>query len=159
MKDKKLPLVSLLSTILIGGYTIVLLCVGIVTIFLGRYAGGLVTCRHEPDSKLRWKRRLYKRLSYASRISFSVTRGNDRHCSVFAGSRDVSVVFAFPDPFDIFHRNVEKKENKSGRLCENNYFLYSFDSFLAAASKCTDNPAADNSSNYGTDRVDKEKRN
>lgn len=116
-------------------------------------------CRHEPDSKLRWKRRLYKRLSYASRISFSVTRGNDRHCSVFAGSRDVSVVFAFPDPFDIFHRNVEKKENKSGRLCENNYFLYSFDSFLAAASKCTDNPAADNSSNYGTDRVDKEKRN
>ena len=43
MKDKKLPLVSLLSTILIGGYTIVLLCVGIVTIFLGRYAGGLIT--------------------------------------------------------------------------------------------------------------------
>lgn len=43
MKDKKLPLVSLLSTILIGGYMIVLLCVGIVTIFLGRYAGGLIT--------------------------------------------------------------------------------------------------------------------
>ena len=132
MKDKKLPLVSLLSTILIGGYTIVLLCVGIVTIFLGRYAGGLITAGMNLTAN---------------------SVGNGDYISGYL------VVFAFPDPFDIFHRNVEKKENKSGRLCENNYFLYSFDSFLAAASKCTDNPAADNSSNYGTDRVDKEKRN
>lgn len=43
MKDKKLPLESLLSTILIGGYTIFLLCVGIGIIFLGRYAGKIVT--------------------------------------------------------------------------------------------------------------------
>lgn len=43
MKDKKLPLESLLSTILIGGYTIILLCVGIGIIFLVRYAGKIAT--------------------------------------------------------------------------------------------------------------------
>ena len=39
MNDKKIPLGSLISTILIGIYTIFLLCAGIESIFFGRYAG------------------------------------------------------------------------------------------------------------------------
>lgn len=43
MNDKKIPLGSLVSTILIGVYTIFLLCAGIGLIFLGRYAGEITT--------------------------------------------------------------------------------------------------------------------
>ena len=39
MNDKKIPRGSLISTILIGIYTIFLLCAGIGSTFLGRYAG------------------------------------------------------------------------------------------------------------------------
>lgn len=39
MNNKKIPLGSLISTILIGIYMIFLLCAGIGSIFLGRYAG------------------------------------------------------------------------------------------------------------------------
>ena len=39
MNDKKIPLGSLVSTILIGIYAIFLFCAGIGSIFLGRYAG------------------------------------------------------------------------------------------------------------------------
>lgn len=39
MDNKKIPLGSLISTILIGIYTIFLLCAGIESIFLSRYAG------------------------------------------------------------------------------------------------------------------------
>lgn len=43
MYDKKIPLGSLISTILIGIYTIFLLCAGIGSIFLGRYAGKIIS--------------------------------------------------------------------------------------------------------------------
>lgn len=43
MNDKKIPLGSLISTILIGIYTIFLLCAGIGSIFLGRYAGKITS--------------------------------------------------------------------------------------------------------------------
>ena len=159
MKDKKLPLVSLLSTILIGGYTIVLLCVGIVTIFLGRYAGGLITAGMNLTAN-----------SVGNGDYISGYLMLPGFLSALLGGMTGTVAFLLAAGMFLLFLlflillissivMLKKKENKSGRLCENNYFLYSFDSFLAAASKCTDNPAADNSSNYGTDRVDKEKRN
>lgn len=43
MNDKKIPLGSSISTIVIGVYMIFLLCAGIGTIFLGRYAGKITT--------------------------------------------------------------------------------------------------------------------
>lgn len=43
MNDKKIPLGSLISTILIGIYTIILLCAGIGSIFLGGYAGKITS--------------------------------------------------------------------------------------------------------------------
>jgi hypothetical protein len=43
MNDKKIPLGALISTILIGIYTIVLLCAGIGSIFLGSYAGKITS--------------------------------------------------------------------------------------------------------------------
>ena len=43
MNDKKIPLGSLISTIIISVYMIFLFCAGIGTIFLGRYAGKITT--------------------------------------------------------------------------------------------------------------------
>lgn len=43
MNDKKIPLGALISTILIGIYTIILFCAGIGSILLGRYAGKIAS--------------------------------------------------------------------------------------------------------------------
>lgn len=43
MNDKKIPLGSLISTILIGIYTIFFLCAGIASLFLVRYAAEITT--------------------------------------------------------------------------------------------------------------------
>lgn len=67
---------------------------------------------------------------------------------MFTGSRDCFTASYILDPIDILHRNAEKTEDKSRRLCENNNFLYSFNSFLDTVSECMDNPAADNSSGF-----------
>ena len=54
-----------------------------------------------------------------------------------------SIVPGLPDPFDNLCCDAEKTENKSRCLCENNGFLYFFDSFMDPVAECMDNPVAD----------------
>ena len=82
-----------------------------------------------------------------------------RQCrSLFVGSRDSFVGSDILNFIGIFHRNAEKKENKNGRLCENNRFHYSFDSFLDTVPECMDISGSDNSGGYGINRADKSKK-